>query len=116
MRAFYPGFRDDGRELRGFGPGRGLAAIKRAAEMLLSCGPAQAYEALCHAIYARHLRARAARWLSPEQVELGRDQLKLHTRSHRRAILERFEARVAQTLDEAMAAIDVPARRPAAGR
>jgi len=53
-------------------------------------------EAASRAVYSRHLRSRAGRWKSPDQVDLSGDQLKLHTMSHRRAILDRFEARVGQ--------------------
>lgn len=55
-------------------------------------GPSAAVEVLCRWLYGRHLRRQARSWLSPEQVRLDDDCLKLHTRSHRRSILERFEA------------------------
>lgn len=79
---------------------RGHAArgLKRACEVLLSCGAAQAYERLCRAVYERHLRRRAATWPSPDQVRLLPDCLKLHTRSHRRSIMERFETLVDATV------------------
>lgn len=98
VTAFYPGRRDLGRPLDGYGPGLVLGWAKRGVERLLSLGPAQVYEAVSRAIYSRYLRSRAARWQSPDQVDLASDRLKLHTRSHRREILERFEARVAQVI------------------
>lgn len=97
---FYPGCRDLGRALGGFRPGPIASWVKRAIERVLALGPAQALEALSRAVYSRYLRSRATRWLSPDQVDLATDQLKLHTRSHRRAILERFEARVEEVIRE----------------
>jgi hypothetical protein len=114
VAAYYPGPRDAGRPLEGFAPGPVGAWIKRAAERVLACGPAQACEAVSRAVYSRYLRSRAARWQSPEQVDLASDQLKLHTRSHRRAILDRFEAHVTRALHDASAALTGSSR--AAGR
>ena len=37
-------------------------------------------------------------WQSPDQVQLQTDYLKLHTRSHRRSVLERFDECVEETL------------------
>jgi len=56
-------------------------------------------ERLCRHLYTWHLRRKARGWRSPEQVRLGADCLKLHTRSHRRSITERFEAAVSQALE-----------------
>jgi hypothetical protein len=76
--------------------------LKRATEWLLA-GPSLAVEALCRRAYGWHLRRRAATWRSPSQVQLGRDRLKLHTRSHRRSILDRFS----EALTHALAEVDV---------
>ena len=73
--------------------GRGVAFVKRALETLLSV-PSPLIERACRALYARHLRRRAVSWRSPDQVRLQSDYLKLHTRSHRRAVMERFQATV----------------------
>ncbi len=107
----YPGFVAGAAEVPGLQPGRAARALKRAIEVGLSLGAAQAYEATCRFVYGRHLRARAHRWRSPEQVRLALDRLKLHTHSHRRAILERFEREAAC----AEAAATVVARAGRAG-
>jgi hypothetical protein len=49
-------------------------------------------ETICRRLYGRYLQKRAQSWTSPEQVRLQTDYLKLHTRSHRYSILERFDA------------------------
>lgn len=67
-----------------------MALAKRAAEFALAL-PAPAIEAACRELYSWHLRRRAAGWQSPDQVRLGSDCLKLHTRSHRHAVMERFD-------------------------
>jgi hypothetical protein len=64
--------------------------------------PAAAIEVVCRRAYGWHLRRRAGSWQSPGQVCLDADCLKLHTRSHRRSILDRFS--MAMTV--AMEAID----------
>jgi hypothetical protein len=97
----YPGRRAPGGALEGYAPGRVLASIKRAVEHALAWGPDRVIEAASRAVYSRHLRSRAGRWKSPDQVDLSGDQLKLHTMSHRRAILDRFEARVGQMVRQA---------------
>jgi hypothetical protein len=116
VEACYPGARERGADVAGFAPNRLVAALKRVTEVVLSLGPAQLYERIGRAIYSRHLHARAIHWQSPEQVHLGGEQLKLHTSSHRRAILERFDAQVARVLAEAADAIGPPIRRAASGR
>ncbi len=105
---YYPGERAAGRALPGFAPGPIVAALKRAAEWVLAWGPGWAIESASRAVYSRYLRSRARRWASPDQVELSGNHLKLHTMSHRRAVLDRFEAKVRQT-----AAVTRPARRRA---
>jgi hypothetical protein len=66
---------------------------KRALEALLSA-PSPLIEAVCRRAYAWHLRRRAGSWRSPGQVRLQSDYLKLHTRSHRESVLDRFHATV----------------------
>jgi hypothetical protein len=73
--------------------GGGRDFVKRAIEAVLRL-PAPIIEAVCQRAYAWHLRRRAGSWRSPDQVRLQSDYLKLHTRSHRHAILDRFEATV----------------------
>jgi hypothetical protein len=72
---------------------RGLAALKRIVEAALAL-PSPLIEACCRGAYAWHLRRRAGSWRSPDQVRLQSDYLKLHTRSHRHAVLDRFNATV----------------------
>jgi hypothetical protein len=72
---------------RGTGPGKTLL------ELALRV-PAPLIEAMCRRLYAWHLRRRAGSWQSPDQVTLRSDYLKLHTRSHRHSVLERFDSAV----------------------
>jgi hypothetical protein len=82
-------------------PGRVAGAVKRGLEIGLA--PAlPLVEALCRRMYASHLRRKARTWQSPEQVSLAADYLKLHTKSHRRSVLERFEAAVDEACSRAM--------------
>lgn len=101
VAAYYPGWRQVPRTLEGFRPGLATRLAKRLAEIVLNLGLAPLAEALARGVYARHLRTRAARWASPEQVRLERERLKLHTASHRQAILARFAAEVARLRAEA---------------
>lgn len=67
-----------------------LRVAKRTVELSMAA-PSALFERVCRAAYRRYLRRRAASWSSPEQVTLGDDILKLHTRSHRCEILSRFD-------------------------
>jgi hypothetical protein len=73
--------------------GRGLRFVKRIVEGVLAV-PAPAIEGLCRRAYAWHLRRKAAMWRSPDQVRLQSDYLKLHTRSHRDTVMDRFQVAV----------------------
>jgi hypothetical protein len=73
--------------------GRGLAFVKSALEAVLRV-PSPLIERACREAYAWHLRRRATSWRSPDQVRLQSDYLKLHTRSHRHEVLDRFQATV----------------------
>ena len=73
--------------------GRGATVVKRVLELLLSA-PAPVIEAVCRRAYAWHLQRRAGSWRSPDQVRLQSDYLKLHTRSHRHSVLDRFHTTV----------------------
>ena len=77
-----------------------LTLLKAAAEVLL-LAPSPLLEAVCRRLYRWHLNRRSAAWQSPEQVRLQSDYLKLHTRSHRHSVLERFEGTVARELHRA---------------
>jgi hypothetical protein len=89
VRTFYPNFHPTmARRDKGF---RGLRRwIRGSAEALLA-GPAWVVEAACRRLYGAYLKRRAATWQSPDQVRLEDDCLKLHTQSHRRSVLQRFD-------------------------
>ncbi len=94
-------------------PGPGLARMKAIVERVC-LGPSRLVELLCRHAYAWHLRRRAATWRSPEQVQQQPDYLKLHTHSHRRSILERFDRALGDALQAAACAgqpIVAPRRR-----
>ena len=71
----------------------------------------QFIERACRRLYRWHLRRKSRGWRSPDQVRLGADCLKLHTRSHRRSITERFDAAVAQALERAEPPVAVAGHR-----
>jgi hypothetical protein len=95
---FYPNFHAAPTLMPGLGRIGGLARHKRALEWL-GAGPAAAAEALCRRLYRAYLTRRAATWQSPQQVRLERNCLKLHTQSHRDAVLTRFDRAVHDVLD-----------------
>jgi hypothetical protein len=72
---------------------RGLGIVKRVLEAVLGM-PSPLVESVCRRAYAWHLRRRAGSWRSPDQVRLQSDYLKLHTKSHRYSVLDRFHATV----------------------
>ncbi len=98
VRGFYPNFHDADPGTLGFRPSALLRGLKRTVEALLAvpCGP---LEVVCRLAYRSHLVRQSARWRSPEQVRMHADCLKLHTQSHRRTILERFERTVRHALE-----------------
>ena len=69
---------------------RSIERLKAAMEIVLM-PLAPALEGMCRQLYGYYLQRRAASWESPEQVRLQSDYVKLHTRSHRHSILERFD-------------------------
>lgn len=75
-----------------------LRAARSVAERLLAA-PSLLAERVCRAAYRTYLRRRATSWTSPDQVVLGDSVLKLHTRSHRRDILMRFDDALHEALD-----------------
>jgi hypothetical protein len=95
---FYPNFHAaDARTFR-FRRRSGLARAKAVVETVFSW-PSAGVERICRAAYRAHLVRQSASWRSPEQVRLEPDCLKLHTQSHRRSILERFDRAVRTVLD-----------------
>jgi hypothetical protein len=97
VRRFFPNYRPVGsrppfKEFERF-VGRRRARFKR----LLECALAEItppVEWLCRHAYTWHLRRRSITWTSPDQVRLRGSYLKLHTKSHRRSVLERFDQEV----------------------
>ena len=78
----------------------GRGHLKRLLEIVLSA-PAPIVESICRWLYARHLRRKSGTWRSPDQVSLRSDYLKLHTQSHRRSVLDRFDAAVDTAIGQA---------------
>ncbi len=90
---------------------------KRLVERLLA--PASsAIEDASRNVYGWYLRRKARSWRSPEQVRLRTDYLKLHTRSHRQSVVDRFDAAMRDALDRTSASVPFrpPQRASAAGR
>jgi len=79
---------------------RGFFGIKSLLELMLRA-PSPIIEAGCRRLYAWHLRRRASSWRSPDQVRLQSDYLKLHTRSHRHSVMDRYDAAVADAAQRA---------------
>lgn len=98
VRSFFPNFHGPARSPFTIAHGRAVRLCRSAAERALA-PVAAAAEWICRRAYGAYLRRRAASWLSPDQVELGIDRLKLHTRSHRREIMHRFDEAVHDALD-----------------
>jgi hypothetical protein len=96
---FYPNFQPPASSLQppaSSSPGRlksSIEAVFRAPSLLV--------ELVCRHAYGSYLRGRAGSWRSPEQVRLQADCLKLHTRSHRRSILERFDCAIREAVERA---------------
>ncbi len=101
VERFYPNFLPRPVEQEGRPPSRLLEHA-----LNLTVGPIA--ERLCHWLYRAYLRRRAHTWKSRDQVRLERECLKLHTSSHRREVMERFE----QALEDAMAAAEREPLRP----
>ena len=79
---------------------RRFFGIKSVLELVLRA-PSPIIEAGCRRLYAWHLRRRASSWRSPDQVRLQSDYLKLHTRSHRHSVMDRFDTAVADAAHRA---------------
>lgn len=76
----------------------GREAVLRAIELLLDWSVAPLLERCCRALYRAHLRRQAPSWKSRDQVRLDAECLKLHTSSHRREVMERFERAIEDVL------------------
>jgi hypothetical protein len=75
--------------LAGRSGGAPLIRLKPVLEWLLTL-PSLAFEAICRRTYRAYLQRQSSSWHSPDQVRLDDQVLKLHTRSHRQAVMERF--------------------------
>jgi hypothetical protein len=73
------------------------SGVKAAVERL-AARPSFAIESICRRAYSAYLKRQSSTWRSPEQVRLQDDCLKLHTRSHRQSVLERFDRAVRDAL------------------
>jgi hypothetical protein len=98
VKRFYPNFHESHGGPLGFRHGRGFERLRAAIEFVCEW-PSAAIEWACRTAYRAHLIRRSASWRSPEQVRLQPDCLKLHTQSHRRSVLERFDRAVRDVLD-----------------
>jgi hypothetical protein len=98
VKQFYPNFHESDASTLRFVFGSAFERCRRAAEAVLAL-PTALLERVCHTAYRAYLLRRSATWQSPEQVRLQPDCLKLHTQSHRRSVLERFDRAVRSTLD-----------------
>ncbi|MGH9175788.1 MAG: hypothetical protein ACRD1H_15595 [Vicinamibacterales bacterium] len=113
IERFYPNFRprNGGRDFpvlseRQRVEGSPAFTMARATlEHLLDWTIAPLYERLCRFIYGRHLRRRAHTWQSRDQVRLEPECLKLHTSSHRREVMEKFERRLESVVQQAEAEV-----------
>src|SRR5262245_8035385 len=77
-------------------PGAGLLpALKSLFGMALAIR-SPLVDSICRRLYGWYLHRRARAWRSPDQVALNPDVLKLHTRSHRHSVLDRFDRLVAE--------------------
>lgn len=86
--------------------------VRAVIEPLLDWTVAPFYERACRLLYTLHLRRQAHTWRSRDQVRLEAECLKLHTASHRREVMERFE----QAVEEAGAIAEIVSSAPQARR
>jgi hypothetical protein len=108
VRQFYPNFTPRAVAAQA-GPGQSRRSPRRVVERVFDSTLGAVYERFCRAIYRRHLQRRAASWRSRDQVRLEAECLKLHTSSHRRTVMERFEIAVAEA-ERVRPVAAVPAR------
>ena len=95
VRRLYPNFTP--RAVAAQGPGDPRRQARRPVlERVFDSTLGPVYERFCRVVYRRHLQRRASSWRSRDQVKLEAECLKLHTSSHRRAVMERFEIAVAE--------------------
>jgi hypothetical protein len=95
---FYPNFHVTGSSSVAMRRMRLVSWAKAAIERLAAL-PSLAVESICRRVYSAYLKRQSSTWRSPEQVRLEDDCLKLHTRSHRQSVLERFDRAVRDALE-----------------
>ena len=78
-------------------PSGGIRRLKGLIEALMWV-PSGVIEATCRFVYGSHLRRRVSRWQSPDQVRLESGCLKLHTHSHRAAVMEQLDAAIRRSV------------------
>jgi hypothetical protein len=100
VHRFYPNFHEAASDSLALRQPALLRHAKAAIEAVLM-GPSAIAERVCRAAYRWHLRRRSSSWRSPEQVRLEPDCLKLHTQSHRRNVLDRFQRSVDDAIRDA---------------
>lgn len=113
VKRFYPNFVGGTGEQANGSTGKranGRTGFTQFVEGLLRMGPAQIAEAVARAGYRWHLRRKASTWQSRDQVRLAPECLKLHTSSHRAAIMARFD----RAMVDALQGIDEDAPREVA--
>jgi hypothetical protein len=88
VERFYPNFTP--RPLP-VGASKAVRRLRATFETGLNWSVAPLVEWMCRLVYRTHLRNRAHTWTSHDQVRLEPECLKLHTRSHRHEVMERFE-------------------------
>jgi hypothetical protein len=98
VHRYYPNFHEAAADSLAVPQPAALIWAKRMLEKLMLV-PSALVERLCRAVYGWHLKRRSASWHSPEQVRLEPGRLKLHTHSHRRTVLDRFERSVGDAID-----------------
>ena len=94
----YPNFHRSTVNVLQFNRGRLFERARAVVEALLAL-PSVPFEGICRSAYRAYLARRSSSWQSPDQVRLQPDCLKLHTQSHRRSVLDRFDRAVHDTLD-----------------
>jgi len=94
----YPNFHRATVNALQFNRGRLFERARAVVEALLAI-PSVPLEGICRSAYRAHLARKSSSWQSPDQVRLQPDCLKLHTQSHRRSVLDRFDRAVHDTLD-----------------
>jgi hypothetical protein len=94
---FYPNFHSTDPSSVQVRRSRLVSGAKAAVEWLAAL-PSLAVESGCRRTYSAYLKRQSSTWRSPEQVRLQDDCLKLHTRSHRQSVLERFDRAVRDAL------------------